>query len=155
MKQNCGGDKKMKFSKLWVIFAVLGLFAACNPKSEFVEAPVGSSANCSAGGTVTTSAGAGTLFFFRLTSSIANTKGQNINNASLTVFTSQGQLQDPVSKQPLPSEFVSQTNDQGNIQFDIGCPSSGSTTSPSTCSVSFDYGTIQCSSLVTVTFVAP
>lgn len=155
MKQICGGDKKMKFTK-WVVWVlVLGLFVACNPKSEFVESPVGASATCGGNGAVTTSAGAGTLFLFRLTSFVKKADGQNINNASLTISTNQGQLSDPVSKVPLPSEFVSQTNDQGNIQVDIGCPSSGSTTIQNTCNVTFDYGTTQCNATVTVTFVAP
>jgi len=158
MKQNCGGDKKMLSRKLLLAFALLAMVVACNPKSEFVESPVGATAVCEINPSAFTVTGGGEGKG-RVTATVSNAT-QPINNAAVTITLGNvGSFRDPGNGQDLLdssgafiTDFRTQTNAQGRVQIDLVCPGSGNTDVGSfACVATFDFGTARCSATFTTT----
>jgi hypothetical protein len=125
---------------------VLLMGVGCN--QEFAESPQGSLIVCS--DSVDTTAVAASL---DVTAEVLGPNGIPINGAAVfveIVGSSTTTLEDFFNHAPLPSEFFTQTNDQGNIQLTIVGDSCGCG-EPIGYGVQFDIGVSSCFTALNIT----
>lgn len=132
------------------------VYSGCS--SDFTEANTTLAIECFAGSTgSTTTPGEGVVG--RVGAIVTSAAGQfpgPQNGVTVEIFggdLSGGTVQDPVTAATLPNNFLTQTNDNGEIQLDINCPAPAAA-GTTECKLVFSLGANTCSSAMTTTLDA-